>query len=1260
MGSENQKSSLNLTNVKSQSNEQPDSANQGSATNELRVSGAKAADPNTLTESKAATTDDSLATGLSYADFHKQTRPNYNNKVISRNLTLNKPSGVETIKQTVTIRTITLFNNVNNDGRLGARIAEVINNNGKSSNVWVFAKEIHYTITDGKVFFNTAADKQNYDDFMKYGDSAAFQAALPAIDESQLNVPGYSYTISPANSNLSEWTFQPLQTNSVNIEVNYNKNATHTVTYKFVDQNGQEVGTATPVSGPTGSAQTVKLTVPTGYQLASGNLPTTVTIPNNDQTVTINVKKNQQKVSIQVTGNSSMYYGDSNWQQLLKNKSVPTGFNVTVTAADGTTEPVQLTDGDLEVQGTPGNVGSYTVVLTAQGLQDIKDQLGTDDFTYPDLTAVTSSATLDIQKANKEVILHGSGYKPYDGTNDLSSFQTQFALGDNNANKVTVFKSDGTPVTIALQKDDVVLKNGENPINVGSYDVKLSDNFINKVKAADGNNGNNYNWKFDSTASYQIYADDGVAKLSGQNAKVYNGQATTTAEVNKDGKITVHVTAPVTIQGDEPGESTTVKTLDYGNYTLQDGDYTWNTTDGKAPTDGGAYIITLNKDAIVAHLQDYLKQKAGVGQDNQPNVTINADGLSGQASFTINTTNTYKFVDTDNKNQPISSDVKTGLNGQSEDISLQIPENYEPVSGALPTKATFGPTNQTITISLKHEHSTTTTPVTVTRVVTITEPGQKPKVQNQTVTFQKTTDTDLVTKHQTETYDHDTQKLTSVTVPTVPGYTASQTSVPELTVKPTDHPAAVNITYTPNEQTGNIIYVDQDNNGQQVGTTPLTGKTDDTVTITPQAPTGYQIVAGQSTPKTEKATANGIPNVTVKVEHKTVIVQPTDPKTPSDKLPDNPGKNYPSGVAKDNLNKTIKRTIIVKKPNGNTIDASQTVHLTRTATVDEVTGKVTHYGDWTTSSFDKYTTPTIPGYTPTQAEVPSVATVDVNYVDPKIEISYTPNEQTGNIVYVDQNNNGQQVGTTPLTGKTDETITITPNIPAGYKLVPGQNIPKTEKATPNGIPTVTVQVEHQTTTVQPTDPKTPSDKLPDNPGKNYPTGVDYNDLHKTIKRTITVIKPDGSKIDASQTIILTRTAKIDEVTGTVIGYSDWTTGHLTAYDAPKIPGYVASLAEVPAIDVTSDFSDPDIVITYTALPASSTGHGINHGAITNGKLNNQLPTQSKANDQAEAKHQAELPQTGNTNAEQLATLGLLSAGLTSLFGLASLRKKKHN
>lgn len=322
---------------------------------------------------------------------------------IKRVVTMNKPGGTQVINQSLIIRKIGGDSNKealggNTEFNTNLSFIATINNDGKSSSKIIFKTRFTASSINGKIYFNTADDKQKYENLMNLDNNSDLAISFPAIDTSQFNVPGYTYTISPANSNLGEWTFQPYQTKSVNIEVNYTKNAKHTVTYEFVDQNGKPVGTATQVSGLTGSEQDVKLTVPTGYQLVSGNLPTTVTIPDNDQTVTINVKKDQQKVTIQVTGNSSMDYGDNTWQQLVKDKNVPTGFSVVVTAADGTTEPVQLTDGDLEVQGTPGNVGSYKVVLTAQGLQDIKEQLGTDDFTYPDLTDVTSSATLDIQK----------------------------------------------------------------------------------------------------------------------------------------------------------------------------------------------------------------------------------------------------------------------------------------------------------------------------------------------------------------------------------------------------------------------------------------------------------------------------------------------------------------------------------------------------------------------------------------------------------------------------------------------------------------------------------------------------------------------------------------------------------------------------------------------------------------------------------------------------------------------------------------------
>jgi LPXTG-motif cell wall-anchored protein len=171
-----------------------------------------------------------------------------------------------------------------------------------------------------------------------------------------------------------------------------------------------------------------------------------------------------------------------------------------------------------------------------------------------------------------------------------------------------------------------------------------------------------------------------------------------------------------------------------------------------------------------------------------------------------------------------------------------------------------------------------------------------------------------------------------------------------------------------------------------------------------------------------------------------------------------------------------------------------------------------------------------------------------------------------------------------LTGKTDEDVVINPVAPAGWKIVDGQNIPKTEKATPNGIDTVIVEVEHKTTTVPPTDPKTPEDKLPDNPDKHYPDGVSEKDLNKTIVRQITVVRPDGTRESHDQSVKLTRTATVDEVTGEVTKYSDWTTGNFDEYDAPVIAGYTPSQAKVDGVKVTADSNFDPVVITYVEDP----------------------------------------------------------------------------
>ena len=124
----------------------------------------------------------------------------------------------------------------------------------------------------------------------------------------------------------------------------------------------------------------------------------------------------------------------------------------------------------------------------------------------------------------------------------------------------------------------------------------------------------------------------------------------------------------------------------------------------------------------------------------------------------------------------------------------------------------------------------------------------------------------------------------------------------------------------------------------------------------------------------------------VRLKHGTITVTPDDPKMPADVLLDNPGKKYPSGVAKDDLNKTVKRTINITTPDGKTQTITQKAEFTRSATVDEVTDEVT-YGPWSKNVvLESVDVPNIPGYVPS-ASVPEI-TVTPNDQDMTINITY--------------------------------------------------------------------------------------------------------------------------------------------------------------------------------------------------------------------------------------------------------------------------------
>ncbi|MCZ0744135.1 mucin-binding protein, partial [Ligilactobacillus sp. UO.C109] len=87
-------------------------------------------------------------------------------------------------------------------------------------------------------------------------------------------------------------------------------------------------------------------------------------------------------------------------------------------------------------------------------------------------------------------------------------------------------------------------------------------------------------------------------------------------------------------------------------------------------------------------------------------------------------------------------------------------------------------------------------------------------------------------------------------------------------------------------------------------------------------------------------------------------------------------------------------------------------------------------------SFDEVKTQKKAGYTPDRAVVPS-ETVTFDTEDYTETVVYRANEQKGKVVYVDDDKDGQEVKQGNISGKTGETVKVTPEVPENYEEVAG-------------------------------------------------------------------------------------------------------------------------------------------------------------------------------------------------------------------------------
>lgn len=313
---------------------------------------------------------------------------------------------------------------------------------------------------------------------------------------------------------------------------------------------------------------------------------------------------------------------------------------------------------------------------------------------------------------------------------------------------------------------------------------------------------------------------------------------------------------------------------------------------------------------------------------------------------------TVTYVDDDEQEKQVGEVQElTGHSFDSVETNITNPDldKYEIVNGDdLPDEIVFTTSGYpVITVHLKHKFASTTRTLKTTRtIVYVNEQGQQladPVVQ--TLTFTQTGKQDLVTGE--ITWDPQYEQSLSwkeVVSPEVPGYTPDQTKANEqkLTVTNADftkgHDQMVVVTYVANDQSAGVIYVDDDNNGQEIATGEINGKTDQTVptNITNPDETKYELVPGYATEITfgpDKHSA-----ITVHVRHK-----------------------------KENVTRTkdVTLTVTFELPDGTSVEKTAKLTFVQAGVHDLATDETVWEGDYQASSqFAIIDVPYVNGYHP--------------------------------------------------------------------------------------------------------------------------------------------------------------------------------------------------------------------------------------------------------------------------------------------------------
>ncbi len=825
---------------------------------------------------------------------------------------------------------------------------------------------------------------------------------------------------------------------------------------------------------------------------------------------------------------------------------------------------LQLTASDYEfsqngkVISAPSEVGTYQVRLTEAGWQKVQNAIAENtNYTWN----YQGEGNYHIEKATANVTLDGSASTIYTGNSVVIPATAGVVNGIN------VKLSNGQ--TYVLKPEDLEFVNDQGnqipaPTDAGTYKVRLTKIALDQIRNIESNH---YNYTYNNDAvDFTIEKANADVITSGSYDVVYNGQ---TPEINVD-KITNTIATNNDVKLTAP--------------TLTADDYEWVDETGKVITDPvnvGTYYLKLkdSSQSKIVNNSNYIWNFKGLASViiSKANATIGFNGnqetsYTGSViavdpdKFEVKLSNGQTYQLTDKDIQVIGNPINVGtykveLSQAGIDAIKAADSNYnysyddsQGVLVIVPAKASATINGSQTTQDLEldpHNYS-----------VVLTLNGQQQTITGLTASdFVFSKDGHPAQLTEAGTYD---VELSGDAINKIrqenPNYNIDFSST---------------ATFTLENSSQTINYVDADNN--VIGSTNISGHIKGTkLPFTPEIPVGW-VASDPSDVPTEITINNG--TTIIKIKHGTTNVDHNNPVPDGAKTVTGEVIN---GAHANDLNQTITRTINVTNPDGTKSTEVQTAKLYRDASYDNVTGEVT-YGEWSTAKWSEFTPKKIDGYTPSEKVVPAVE-VKNGQKDETINITYTANEQSGIISYQDKA--GNEISTTPLSGKTGETVTVNPEIPAGWELVPGQEIPKTVTATGEGIPTVVIKIENSTIIVTPETPEKdiPNGKVPGNPSKNYP---EMEKLEVAPTRAIILIKPDGSRETIIQKVIFTRSATFNEVTGEIT-YSAWKLSNSDdhealweAYEPMSISGY--TVMNVNQEKVTPDTPNTQLEVTYIPI-----------------------------------------------------------------------------